>query len=286
MSGVTDLVDGRAIAAALTEQTAASVASLRAGGTVPGLAVLAPAADPGAAAYLRAIQRAAGQAGIDSQVHQLPGESGAAGIAARLAALSADPAVHGIVCQTPLPAGVSLAGVGQAIATGKDVDGANPASLGLLAAGLPGGFAPATAAAVRHILRSCDVPLRGRRVVVVGRSTAVGKPTALLLLAADATVTICHSRTPDLAAVCREADVLVVAAGRAQLIGAEHVRRGAVVIDVGTNPSAAGGLTGDVDEAAVTGIAALLSPVPGGVGPVTTAMLMRHTADAAARRPG
>jgi methylenetetrahydrofolate dehydrogenase (NADP+)/methenyltetrahydrofolate cyclohydrolase len=211
---------------------------------------------------------------------------GAADITAQLARLSADPAVHGIVCQTPLPAGVSLAGVGQAIATGKDVDGANPASLGLVAAGQPGGFAPATAAAVRHILRSCDVPLRGRRAVVVGRSTVVGKPTALLLLAADATVTICHSRTPDLAAVCREADVLVVAAGRAHLIGAEHVRRGAVVIDVGINPAADGGLTGDVDAAAVTGIAALRSPVPGGVGPVTTAMLMRHTADAAARRPG
>ena len=283
---MTDLVDGRAIAATLTEHTAAAVAGLRAQGTVPGLAVLVPTADPGAAGYLRAIQRAAGRAGIDCQVHQLPGVPGAADITGQLARLSADPAVHGIVCQTPLPAGVSLAGVGQAIATGKDVDGANPASLGLVAAGQPGGFAPATAAAVRHILRSCDVPLRGRRAVVVGRSTVVGKPTALLLLAADATVTICHSRTPDLAAVCREADVLVVAAGRAHLIGAEHVRRGAVVIDVGINPAADGGLTGDVDAAAITGIAALRSPVPGGVGPVTTAMLMRHTADAAARRPG
>jgi methylenetetrahydrofolate dehydrogenase (NADP+) / methenyltetrahydrofolate cyclohydrolase len=250
---------------------------------VPGLAVLVATADAGAAWYLRAIQRVATRTGIDCQVHQLPGECGAADIAGRLAGLSADPAVHGIVCQTPLPAGVSLASVGQAIAAGKDVDGANPASLGLVATGLPGGFPPATAAAVLHILRSSDVPLRGRRAVVVGRSTVVGKPAALLLLAADATVTICHSRTPDLAAVCREGDVLVVAAGRAGLIGAEHVRPGAVVIDVGTNQSADGGLTGDVDAAAVTGIAALLSPVPGGVGPVTTAMLIRHTADAAAR---
>jgi methylenetetrahydrofolate dehydrogenase (NADP+) / methenyltetrahydrofolate cyclohydrolase len=278
---VTDLVDGRAIAAALTEQTAASVAELRAQGTVPGLAVLVATEDAGAAWYLRAIQRAATRTGIDGQVHQLRGGPGAADITGRLAELSADPAVHGVVCQTPLPAGVSLASVGHAIAAGKDVDGANPASLGLVATGLPGGFAPATAAAVLHILRSNDVPLRGRRAVVVGRSTVVGKPAALLLLAADATVTICHSRTPDLAAVCREADVLVVAVGRAHLIGAEHVRPGAVVIDVGTNQSADGGLTGDVDAAAVTGIAALLSPVPGGVGPVTTAMLMRHTADAA-----
>src|SRR4029077_1012113 len=147
---VTDLADGRAIAATLTEQTAAAVAGLRAQGTVPGLAVLAPTADPGAAGYLRAIQRAAGRAGIDCQVHQLPGVPGAADITAQLARLSADPAVHGIVCQTPLPAGVSLAGVGQAIATGKDVDGANPASLGLVAAGQPGGVAPPPPPAARH----------------------------------------------------------------------------------------------------------------------------------------
>ena len=280
---MTDLVDGRAIAAALTEQTAAAVAGLRAQGGRPALAVLVATPDAGAAWYLRAIERTAARAGIDAQAHRLPGVPGAADISSRLAALSADPAVHGIVCQTPLPPGASLATVGPAIAPGKDVDGANPASLGAVATGLPGAFPPATAAAVLHILRRSDVPLRGQRAVVVGRSTVVGKPVALLLLAADATVTICHSRTPDLAAVCREADVLVVAAGRAGLIGAGHVRPGAVVIDVGTNPSAAGGLTGDVDAAAVTGIAALLSPVPGGVGPVTTAMLMSHTADAAAR---
>jgi len=279
---MTQLVDGRAIAAAIAEQAAAGSARLRAAGTVPGLAVLLPTDDPGAARYVRSIERAAARAGVSCQVHRLAGPAGPAEITGRLGELSADPAVHGIICQTPLPPGSTLAAVGQAIDVAKDVDGANPASLGQLAAGVPGAFPPATAAAVLEILGHEQVPLRGRRAVVVGRSTVVGKPTALLLLAGDATVTIAHSRTGDLAAVCREAGVLVVAAGRAGLIGADHVAPGAVVIDVGTSPVAGGGLAGDVDAAAVTGIAALLTPVPGGVGPVTTALLIRHTVLAAA----
>jgi methylenetetrahydrofolate dehydrogenase (NADP+) / methenyltetrahydrofolate cyclohydrolase len=279
---MTQLVDGRAIAATIAEQSAAAVAELRAAGVVPRLAVLLPTGDPGAAWYVRAIERAATRAGVSCQVHRLDGPAGAAEIAGRLASLSADPAVHGIICQTPLPPGSTLAAVGQAIDVVKDVDGANPASLGRLAAGLPGAFPPATAAAVLEILRHEGVALRGRRAVVVGRSTVVGKPAALLLLAADATVTIGHSRTRDLATVCREAEVLVVAAGRANLIGADHVTPGAVVVDVGTSPVPGGGLAGDVDAAAVTGIAGLLTPVPGGVGPVTTAMLIQHTVLAAA----
>ena len=278
---MTRLVDGRAIAAASAEQTAAAAARLRAARTVPGLAVLLPTGDPGAAWYVRSIERAAARAGVDCQVYRLPEPVGPAEITGRLAELSADPAVHGIICQTPLPPGAALAVVGQAIDVAKDVDGANPASLGRLAAGLPGAFPPATAAAVLEILRHEDVALRGRRAVVVGRSVVVGKPTALLLLAEDATVTICHSRTRDLAAVCREAEVLVAAAGRTGLIGADHVAPGAVVIDVGTNPVPGGGLAGDVDAAAVTGLAGLLTPVPGGVGPVTTAMLIQHTVQAA-----
>lgn len=279
---MTQLVDGRAIAAGLAEQTAATAAGLRTAGTVPALAVLLPTDDPGAAWYVRSIERAATRAGVSVQVHRLAGLAGPDGISGRLAELSADPAVHGIICQTPLPPGSTLATVGQAIDVAKDVDGANPASLGRLASGLPGAFPPATAAAVLEILRQEGVALRGRRAVVVGRSTVVGKPAALLLLAEDATVTIGHSRTRDLAAVCREAEVLVVAAGRAGLIGPDHVAPGAVVIDVGTNPAPGGGLAGDVDAAAVTGIAALLTPVPGGVGPVTTAVLIRHTVLAAA----
>lgn len=287
---MTHLVDGRTIAVTMATATAAAVDVLRSGGVTPTLAVLVPTGDPGAAWYVRSIQRAAARAGIACQVHHMGGGGAvlpsAEQIAGRLAELSLGPGVHGVICQTPLPAGVDLPSVGPAIPVGKDVDGANPDSLGRLAAGLPGVFAPATAAAVLAILRHERIPLSGRRAVVVGRSTVVGKPAALLLLAEHATVTIAHSRTQDLRSVCREADVLVVAAGRPKLIGAEHVRPGAVVIDVGTSPTDAGGLAGDVDAAAVTGIASALTPVPGGVGPVTTAVLMQHTLRAAAPSAG
>jgi methylenetetrahydrofolate dehydrogenase (NADP+) / methenyltetrahydrofolate cyclohydrolase len=284
---VTHLVDGRTIAVTMTTANAAAAAVLRSGGIVPTLAVLVPTDDAGAAWYVRSIQRAAGRTGIACQVHRMGGPRcalpSAAEISDRLADLSRDPAVHGVVCQTPLPPGVTLSSVGTAIPAGKDVDGANPASLGGLAAGLPGVFAPATAAAVLTILGHERIPLSGRRAVVVGRSMVVGKPAALLLLAGHATVTVAHSRTVDLPAVCREADILVVAAGRPKLIGADHVRPGAVVIDVGTSPADDGGLVGDVDAVVVTGIASVLTPVPGGVGPVTTAVLMQHILAAAAR---
>jgi methylenetetrahydrofolate dehydrogenase (NADP+)/methenyltetrahydrofolate cyclohydrolase len=284
---VTHLVDGRTIAVTMATSAAAEADVLRSGGITPTLAVLVPTDDAGAAWYVRSIQRAATRTGIACQVHQMgappSAPPSAEQISGRLAGLGRDPAVNGVICQTPLPAGVDLPQVGMAIPPGKDVDGANPASLGGLAAGLPGFFAPATAAAVLVILQHERVPLRGRRAVVVGRSAVVGKPAALLLLAGHATVTIAHSRTPDLRAVCREADILVVAAGQPKLIGAEHVRAGAVVIDVGTTPTEGGRLAGDVDAAAVTGIASVLTPVPGGVGPVTTAVLMQHTLQAAAR---
>jgi len=223
---MTELVDGRAIAAACAALTAAAAAALRAREVSPTLAVLLPTDDPGAAWYVRSIQRAAARTGLACQVHRMGGRPSAEQITGRLAELSVDPAVHGVICQTPLPAGVELSSVGSAIPAGKDVEGANPASLGALAAGLPGVFAAATAAAVLAILRHERVPLSGRRAVVVGRSTVVGKPAALLLLAEHATVTIAHSRTQELEAVCREADVLVVAAGQPKLIGAEHVRPG------------------------------------------------------------
>jgi len=280
---VTHLVDGRTIAVTMATASTAAADVLRSGGITPTLAVLVPTDDAGAAWYVRSIQRAAARTGVACQVHRMSGPPSAEQIGGRLAELSLDPAVHGVICQTPLPAGVDLSAVGTAIPVSKDVDGANPASLGALAAGLPGVFAPATAAAVLAILQHERVPLIGRRAVVVGRSTVVGKPAALLLLAEHATVTVAHSRTQDLQAVCREADVLVVAAGQPKLIGAEHVCPGAVVIDVGTSPTDGGGLAGDVDVPAVTGIASVLTPVPGGVGPVTTAMLMQHTVAAAGR---
>ena len=275
------LIDGRAIAAQINAEVTERAAELTAAGVVPTLAVVLATEDGGAAWYVRSIERAAGRLGLACQVHRLEPTASTEQLGAVLDRLSADPTVHGVICQTPLPDGVDQRALVERIAVAKDVDGANPASLGRLAAGVPGGFAPATAAAVLEILRRENVPLTGARAVVVGRSTVVGKPAALLLLDENATVTVCHSRTKDLAAVCREADVLVAAVGRAGLVGAEHVRPGAVVIDVGTNPTEDGSLVGDVDTAAVQPVAAALTPVPGGVGPVTTALLMRHTVTAA-----
>ncbi len=275
------LIDGRAIAKAIADEVAESVAGLRAAGTTPSLAVVLPAEDEAARWYVRSLQRQAAKVGVGCEVHELAG-AGTDEVLDRLRRLSSDPAVHGIICQTPLPDGVSLAEAGARIDPAKDVDGANPVSLGLLAAGRPS-FAPATAAAVLEILRREQVPLSGARAVVVGRSVVVGKPAALLLLAENATVTICHSRTRELAGVCAEAEVLVAAVGRAGLIGAPYIRPGAVVIDVGTNPTPEGGLAGDVDADAA-GAASALTPVPGGVGPVTTILLMRHTVEAAVVR--
>lgn len=271
------LVDGRGIAAALNADTAAAAAALP---VTPALTILLPTTDESSAWYVRSIRRAAEKLGIGCTVEERLDPDRAA-IETRLAELSADPAVHAVVCQTPLPAGVRLEDVGSRIVPAKDVDGANPTSLGRLAGGLPA-FAPATAAAVLEILRRDGVPLAGRRVVVVGRSLVVGKPVALLLLAENATVTVCHSRTADLPGVCREADVLVAAVGRAGLVDAAYVKPGAVVVDVGINPTADGGIVGDVDAAAVEPVAGALTPVPGGVGPVTTALLLQHTVRAAA----
>jgi methylenetetrahydrofolate dehydrogenase (NADP+)/methenyltetrahydrofolate cyclohydrolase len=275
------LIDGRAIAAAIATEVTAAVSDLAAAGTTPTLAVVMPTDDEATAWYVRSIERTAAKVGIACRVDRLDRPDGDT-IAKHLDALSADRAVHGIICQTPLPSGVSLEAVGAHIDPAKDVDGANPASLGRLAAGLPT-YPPATAAAVLEILHREEVALAGTRAVVVGRSTVVGKPAALLLLAEHATVTVCHSRTTDLPAVCAEADVLVAAVGRAHLIGAQHIKPGAIVIDVGTNPTPDGGLAGDVDPDGAD-LAGGLTPVPGGVGPVTTMILMRHTVQAAASR--
>jgi methylenetetrahydrofolate dehydrogenase (NADP+)/methenyltetrahydrofolate cyclohydrolase len=273
------LIDGRAIAKAILDSVTADVAKLRAAGTTPTLAIVVPTDDEATAWYVRSIARTAAKADIEVRQIDLHDATEEA-LTAQLDALSADPAVHGIICQTPLPKGITLDQVGQHIAVGRDVDGANPESLGRLASGLPA-FAPATAQAVVEILQREQVPLVGAHVVVVGRSNVVGKPAALLLLAEHATVTICHSRTRDLAARTREGDVVVAAVGRARMLGADHVKPGATVIDVGTNPTEDGGLVGDVDTAAVEPVAGAITPVPGGVGPVTTALLLRNTVAAA-----
>ncbi|MEU5870127.1 bifunctional 5,10-methylenetetrahydrofolate dehydrogenase/5,10-methenyltetrahydrofolate cyclohydrolase [Glycomyces sp. NPDC047369] len=272
-------IDGRAVAKAIRADVAAAAAKLRAEGTAPTLAVVVPTDDEGTAWYVRSIKKAAEKEGVDCRIEQLDAP-GKGEIIAKLQELSADPDVHGIICQTPLPEGVTLPEVGWYISPFKDIDGANSEGLGRLAQGRRT-WAPATAAAVLELLKREDVELSGARAVVVGRSTVVGKPAALLLLNESATVTVCHSRTKDLAAVCREADVLVAAVGRAGMIGADFVKPGATVIDVGTNPTDDGGLVGDVDYAAVAPVAGRLTPVPGGVGPVTTALLLRHTVEAA-----
>ena len=268
---------GRELATTIRAAAAARAAELTVAGRQPRLAVVTATDDEASAAYARSIANAAGKEGIACDLLRT---TTAAGVSATLAQLADDPEVHGVMLQTPLPEGALLADLARAIPAGKDVDGASPESLGRLTAGLPA-FAPATAEAVLALLDYYHVELHGRHAVVVGRSVVVGKPVAHLLLDRHATVTISHSRTADLAAITRQADVLVVAAGRASLIGPEHVSPGATVIDVGTNVTDDGLLAGDVDPA-VAGVAAALSPVPGGVGPVTTALLLRHVVEAAA----
>lgn len=276
------VLSGKEIAARIRQETRERATELTERGAPPRLAVVVATDDGGSAWYVRSIARAAEKAGIACDVVDLGADASAKGIAERLDELGRDSLVHGIILQTPLPEGVSAPELAERIPVDKDVDGANPASLGRLAAGLPA-FAPATAEAVVTILDHHEVALAGVEVAVVGRSTVVGKPLAHLLLDRNATVTVCHSRTKDLPEVTSRADVLVAAVGRPALIGADHVRPGAVVVDVGTNPTDDGGLVGDVDADAVSAKAGALTPVPGGVGPVTTALLLRHVVDAASR---
>ena len=267
---------GRELAARIRAGVAARAAELGRAGRQPRLAVVTATDDEASAAYVRSIANAAAREGIACDVLRT---TTANGITATLAQLGDDPEVHAVMLQTPLPDGALLADLARAIPPAKDVDGASPESLGRLVAGLPA-FAPATAEAVLALLDHYRVPLRGRHAVVVGRSVVVGKPVAHLLLDRHATVTICHSRTADLPAITRQADVLVAAAGRAGLIGPGHVSPGTIVIDVGTNATPRG-LAGDVDPA-VAEVAGALTPVPGGVGPVTTALLLRHVVTATA----
>ena len=276
------VLSGREIAACIRRETGERAAELNERGGPPRLAVVVATDDGGSAWYVGSIARAAEKVGVACDVVDLDADASTKVIADRLDELGRDPKVHGIILQTPLPKGVSAPELAERIPVDKDVDGANPASLGRLAAGLTA-FAPATAEAVVTILEHHEVALEGAEVAVVGRSTVVGKPLAHLLLDRNATVTVCHSRTRDLPEVTSRAHVLVAAVGRPALIGADHVRPGAVVVDVGTNPTEDGGLVGDVDADAVSERVGALTPVPGGVGPVTTALLLRHTVDAASR---
>jgi len=276
------VLGGKDLAAQIRAETAETAAELSGRGVPPKLVVVTATADKSSGWYVRSIATAAGKAGIACEEVDLGESADADTIGTTLADLSAQVLVGGVILATPLPRGARLAALAQCIDPAKDVDGANPVSLGRLVAGLPA-FAPATAKAVMRLLEHHGVSLAGRHAVVVGRSTVVGKPVAHLLLDRHATVTICHSRTADLAAITWTADVLIVAVGRAGLITAGHIRPGAIVIDVGTNPTEIGGLAGDVDPAAAE-VAGALTPVPGGVGPVTTALLLEHTVQAVANR--
>jgi methylenetetrahydrofolate dehydrogenase (NADP+)/methenyltetrahydrofolate cyclohydrolase len=248
----------------------------------PGLAVVLVGDNPASKIYIRNKVRACAEAGIHSEVHALPAGTSGGELVARLARLNDDPNVHGILVQLPLPDHLDETLVARTIAAQKDVDGLTWQNLGALMAGHPG-FEPCTPRGVMMMLDRAGVSVEGRNAVVVGRSTIVGKPMALMLMARSATVTVCHSRTPDLGSHTRRADILVAATGRAGLITADMVKPGAAVIDIGINRSA-GRIVGDVDFAGVKNIAGWISPVPGGVGPMTIAMVISNTVQAAERR--
>jgi methylenetetrahydrofolate dehydrogenase (NADP+)/methenyltetrahydrofolate cyclohydrolase len=274
------VLSGKPLAKLIQQQATAQAAALAEEGSRPTLAVVVATEDSSTHWYVRSIERAAENAGIGCRIIDVGHDATEQVLIAVLKDLSAEPSVNGIILQTPLPPGVKTQELVKYIAPEKDIDGANPVSLGLLAVG-ERAFAPATARAVVEMLDHFEIPVAGRNVVVVGRSTVVGKPLSLLLLHKDATTTICHSKSGPLGKYTKDADVVVVAAGRTGLLTGTDVSEHSVVIDVGTNVLSDGSLAGDVDEASVRPVAAALTPVPGGVGSVTTALLLLHTAEAA-----
>ena len=288
-----ELIDGKAIAADVRADVARDVAALRARGVVPGLTVVLVGDDIASATYVGAKEKASREAGMAGGTIRLPADTTQAALLSLIAQLNADEAVHGILVQMPLPPHIDPDTVIRHIRPDKDVDGFHPENVGKLLIGHTDGFVSCTPAGVIELLLRSGVDTRGAEVVVVGRSNIVGKPMAALLVQAraggDATVTICHSRTKDLASHTRRADILIVAAGRAEMITGDMIKPGAVVIDVGTNsvPDATRAkgsrLCGDVHFASAVDVASHITPVPGGVGPMTIAMLLRNTVRAAER---
>ena len=283
------IIDGKAIAAQLRERVAAAAAVLRdEHGIVPGLAAVLVGDNSASQIYVRSKARACTAAGLASFEFRLPADAGLPAILELLAKLNADERVDGILVQLPLPAGVEPQAVIAAIDPAKDVDGFHPVNVGRLWSGDPG-LVPCTPQGILLLLRASEVPLEGAEAVVLGRSGIVGRPVAALLVAADCTVTIVHSKSRDLSVICRRADILVAAIGRAQMVKADWLKPGAVVIDVGINRVATADgarLVGDVDFAAARQVAGAITPVPGGVGPMTIACLLRNTLLAACRRRG
>lgn len=274
------LIDGKAVAAAIRERVREEAAGLA---TPPGLATILVGDDPASEVYVRMKREDSAEVGIESFHHEPGGDVSQEALAALIQSLNADERVHGILLQLPLPDHLDQDPLIESIDPGKDVDGLTPMNAGLLAQDRGEAIAPCTPAGVMELLRQAEVELEGARAVVVGRSILVGKPLATLLLAANATVTHCHSRTRELALICREADVLIAAAGKPGLITGEMVREGATVIDVGTN-RVDGKLVGDVEFEAARRRAGAITPVPGGVGPMTRAMLLVNTLAAARAR--
>ena len=279
------ILDGKALAAEIRSEVKTQVAALAEKGVSTALAVILVGDDSASQVYVRNKIKACADTGIRSLEFRMPAETTQQQLLAKIAELNADESVDGILVQLPLPKQINADAVIAAIDPAKDVDGFHVANAGALVTGKQG-FVPCTPFGVMRLIEKSGVNPRGKSAVIVGRSNIVGKPMALLLLAADATVTVAHSRTPDLCAVTRNADILVAAVGRAKLIKADMVKPGAVVIDVGMNRDENGKLCGDVDFAEVKEIAGSITPVPGGVGPMTIAMLMQNTVLAAQMRRG
>ena len=277
------LIDGKALSEQLRHQVGLQAAALTAAGRQPGLAVVLVGDDPASAVYVRNKVKACADHGLHSVLEQYPATLTQAELLARVAALNADPRIHGILVQMPLPRHIDAQAVIGAIDAAKDVDGFSLHSAGQLMAGLPG-LRPATPYGCMKLIESTSVPIKGKHAVVIGRSNTVGKPMALLLLQAHATVTICHSGTPDIGLHTRQADIVVAAVGKRHTVTADMVKPGAIVIDVGINRNDEGKLCGDVDFAEVRqalGDSGWISPVPGGVGPMTITMLLVNTLQAA-----
>ncbi len=276
------LIDGTALSVQIRTEVAQRAAALSAGGHQPGLAVVLVGDDPASQVYVRNKVKACHAAGLHSVFEKYDATLTESELLVRVAALNGDPRIHGILVQMPLPAHINPHKVIEAIATHKDVDGYSVLSAGELMTGLPG-FRPCTPYGCMKLIASTGIGLRGKHAVVIGRSNTVGKPMALLLLQADASVTLCHSATSDLGHHTREADVIVAAVGRRNVLRADMVKPGAVVIDVGMNRNDEGKLCGDVDFNAVSQVAGFITPVPGGVGPMTITMLLVNTIEAAER---
>ncbi len=278
------ILDGNAVATAVKAEVAGDVTRLAGAGVIPGLAVVLVGDDPASATYVRMKERDCAEAGVKAVDFRRPADISQADLLEIIDECNSDSSVHGILVQMPLPGHLDAEATIARIAPEKDVDGFHPASLGRLMRGLPAPRA-CTPAGVMRMLAHYGIDLKGKEAVVIGRSTIVGKPMALMLLEEHATVTVCHSRTHDLPAVCRRADVLVAAVGRPEMVTADYVKEGAVVIDVGINRTDAG-MAGDVDFASVEPIASAITPVPGGVGPMTRAMLVANTVHAAVEAAG